>query len=90
MKVLILTGDAGYGKTTLASVVLTTAGFNCVEINARYLACRSKFPHSDDRSGLAVIELLKSAMSSDSISGTPNAIILDEIDGALSSDKDSV
>ena len=37
-KILLLSGSAGFGKTTLAHVAARQAGYDVMEINARYVA----------------------------------------------------
>ena len=38
-QILLLAGPPGLGKTTLAQVVAHHAGYNVVEINARFVSC---------------------------------------------------
>ncbi|KAI3637276.1 hypothetical protein MIR68_004694 [Amoeboaphelidium protococcarum] len=73
-KILMLSGRAGLGKTTLAHVIAKQCGYNVIEINA-----------SDERSGEALQQKIMNALQSKlSInSSKPNLLILDEIDGAL-------
>lgn len=39
-KILLVHGQPGLGKTTLAHVVAQTAGYSVIEINARYIRCK--------------------------------------------------
>ncbi|KAI9332801.1 hypothetical protein BDR26DRAFT_868938 [Obelidium mucronatum] len=71
-KILLLSGPAGLGKTTLAHIVGRHSGYNVIEINA-----------SDDRTGESLRNKLIGAIESQSLnSRKPNLIIIDEIDGA--------
>jgi len=73
-KVALLCGPPGLGKTTLAHMVGTHAGYNIVEVNA-----------SDDRSPDMFRTQLEAATQMRSVMGVnprPNCLVLDEIDGA--------
>ena len=73
-KVALLCGPPGLGKTTLAHMVGTHAGYNIVEVNA-----------SDDRSPDLFRTQLEAATQMKSVLGLnprPNCLVLDEIDGA--------
>jgi chromosome transmission fidelity protein 18 len=77
-KILLLTGPPGLGKTTLAHVIATQAGYRVAEINA-----------SDDRSGKVVHDRIRQSLESTTItslgslsSSKPTCLIIDEIDGA--------
>jgi chromosome transmission fidelity protein 18 len=73
-KVALLCGPPGLGKTTLAHMVGTHAGYNIVEVNA-----------SDDRSPDVFRTQLEAATQMKSVMGInprPNCLVLDEIDGA--------
>ncbi|KAI8840622.1 hypothetical protein BJ741DRAFT_661907 [Chytriomyces cf. hyalinus JEL632] len=73
-KILLLSGPAGLGKTTLAHIVGRHAGYNVIEINA-----------SDDRTGDSLRNKLLGAIESQSVTTKkPNLVIIDEIDGASS------
>ncbi|KAJ3026307.1 UNVERIFIED_CONTAM: Chromosome transmission fidelity protein 18 [Siphonaria sp. JEL0065] len=79
-KILLLSGPAGLGKTTLAHIVGRHSGYNVIEINA-----------SDDRTGESLRNKLIGAIESQSLnSKKPNLIIIDEIDGASSGGGDQV
>ncbi|ORY53762.1 P-loop containing nucleoside triphosphate hydrolase protein [Rhizoclosmatium globosum] len=79
-KILLLSGPAGLGKTTLAHIVGRHSGYNVIEINA-----------SDDRTGESLRNKLIGAIESQSLnSKRPNLIIIDEIDGASASGGEEV
>lgn len=70
-RIMMLTGLAGAGKTTLAHVIAHQAGYKVLEINA-----------SDDRTAHTVHEKVSSAISNHSaLSSQPTCVIVDEIDG---------
>ncbi|KAJ3385624.1 hypothetical protein HDU84_002107 [Entophlyctis sp. JEL0112] len=78
-KVLLLSGPAGLGKTTLAHIIGRHAGYNIIEVNA-----------SDDRTGDSMRNKVISAIESQSLnSSKPNLVIIDEIDGASSGGGDA-
>ncbi|CAL1547262.1 unnamed protein product [Lymnaea stagnalis] len=73
-KIALLCGPPGLGKTTLAHIVATHAGYNVVEMNA-----------SDDRSVEVFKNKIESATQMKSVMEAdprPNCLIIDEIDGA--------
>ncbi|KAI9459504.1 P-loop containing nucleoside triphosphate hydrolase protein [Lactarius psammicola] len=72
-KILLLSGPPGLGKTTLAHVVATQAGYSVFEINA-----------SDARSGQVVDERIRPALETGYAVGSPKPVlvVIDEIDGA--------
>lgn len=71
-KILLIHGPPGLGKTTLASVVGRTAGYETLELNA-----------SDERTGKVLREKVLAAIESKSVFGDkkPTMVILDEMDG---------
>ncbi|WBW72189.1 Ctf18 RFC-like complex subunit Ctf18 [Schizosaccharomyces osmophilus] len=70
-RIMILTGYAGSGKTTLAHVIARQAGYKVLEINA-----------SDDRTANTVHEKIDAAVSYHSaLSSQPTCIVADEVDG---------
>ncbi|TFK76193.1 P-loop containing nucleoside triphosphate hydrolase protein [Pluteus cervinus] len=72
-RILLLSGPPGLGKTTLAHIVASQAGYDALEINA-----------SDARSGQVVDDRIRSALEAGSMLGgnKPTMLILDEVDGA--------
>lgn len=42
-KILLVHGQPGLGKTTLAHIVAQTAGYSVIEINARYIQLNQPF-----------------------------------------------
>ncbi len=80
-KIMLLTGSAGLGKTTLAHVCAKQAGYEVLEINA-----------SDDRSRDVVRGRIKDALGTETvrgikengkarIAGRPVCVVVDEVDG---------
>lgn len=71
-RVLLLSGPPGLGKTTLAHVLATAAGYGVYELNA-----------SDARSSGSVTGTIKMALESASLKDPrPTCLVVDEIDGA--------
>ncbi|KAI0705933.1 P-loop containing nucleoside triphosphate hydrolase protein [Cytidiella melzeri] len=79
-RLMLISGPAGLGKTTLAHVVAKQAGYDVLEINA-----------SDARTASVVDELIRPALESGSKinSKRPTLIVVDEIDGATGSGENS-
>lgn len=71
-RVLLISGPPGLGKTTLAHVLATAAGYGVYELNA-----------SDSRSTGSVTGSIKMALESASLKDPrPTCLVVDEIDGA--------
>ena len=80
-KILLISGSPGLGKTTLAHIVAKMCGYNVIEMNA-----------SDARSATTSLkDKITSTITMNTVFGDrrPNLLVLDEIDGALNSAKDS-
>lgn len=75
-KVVLLAGEPGLGKTTLAHCVAKYAGYESIEINA-----------SNDRTSESFREMLENTQIQNvfSVERRPNLLIFDEIDGAPTS-----
>jgi chromosome transmission fidelity protein 18 len=73
MPILLLAGAPGVGKTTLAHVIATHAGYRPVELNA-----------SDDRSAASLGAKVSAAIEHKT--AVPNCLILDELDGTSGSE----
>jgi chromosome transmission fidelity protein 18 len=76
-QIVLLHGPPGLGKTTMAHVVATKAGYNVIEMNAsddRQLA------HFEERIDGALGQTR--ALSTDAKLQRPNCLVIDEIDGA--------
>jgi chromosome transmission fidelity protein 18 len=79
-RIMLLSGRAGLGKTTLTGIVAKHAGYNVIEVNA-----------SDDRTGGALKARISAAMAGNDIqNGKPNLIVIDEVDGASTAGGDMV
>lgn len=72
---VLLCGRPGLGKTTLAHVVASHAGYNVVEMNA-----------SDERTAQAFKDKIEDSLTMQPLLGgkesRPNCLLIDEIDGA--------
>ncbi|SLM39214.1 sister chromatid cohesion factor [Lasallia pustulata] len=87
-KILMLTGPPGLGKTTLAHVCARQAGYEVLEINA-----------SDERSGDVVRGRIRESVCTENVKGVnaktaggtvrkagrPVCVVVDEVDGVVSS-----
>ncbi|EHP85314.1 replication factor C large subunit [Methanotorris formicicus] len=76
-KPIILVGNPGCGKTTLAHALARDYGFDVIELNA-----------SDKRNRAAIRQIVGTASTSKSLTGKNILIILDEVDG-ISGTEDS-
>ena len=82
-KILLLTGPAGLGKTTLAHVCAKQAGYETHEINA-----------SDERTGSVVKGRIRDMLGTENVKGVdsskkkktarPVCVVVDEVDGVVS------
>ncbi|KAJ8598235.1 hypothetical protein CTAYLR_005477 [Chrysophaeum taylorii] len=72
-KIVLLAGDPGTGKTTLARVLARFAGYRVIEVNA-----------SEDRTKTAIERAVTDAQTNRAVGGRdskPACVVLDEIDG---------
>lgn len=80
-KAILISGQAGIGKTTAAHLVAETCGYTVLELNA-----------SDSRNKKSVEEIMYDAISTPSVSthgvvhSKPHCIIMDECDGMSAGD----
>lgn len=88
-QLLLISGPPGLGKTTMVHVIAQQAGYQVLEINARFVVnFASVFMLlrllSDARSAQVVDDRIRPALESGSAIGSskPVLIIIDEIDGA--------
>lgn len=86
-KIMLLTGPAGFGKTTLAHVCARQAGYEILELNA-----------SDERSRDVVKGRIRDSVGTENVKGVnvrtvdgtvrkagrPVCVVVDEVDGAVS------
>ncbi|KAH7573070.1 hypothetical protein JRO89_XS03G0062900 [Xanthoceras sorbifolium] len=81
LKILLLCGPPGLGKTTLAHVAAKHCGYRVVEVNA-----------SDDRSSSAIETKILDVVQMNSVmaDSRPKCLVIDEIDGALGDGKGAV
>ncbi|EJU05169.1 P-loop containing nucleoside triphosphate hydrolase protein [Dacryopinax primogenitus] len=79
-KILLISGPPGLGKTTLAHVLATSAGYSVYEINA-----------SDERAARVVDDRIRPALEAGSGVGSkkPVCVVIDEIDGVGGAGVDS-
>jgi len=73
-KLVLLCGNPGLGKTTLAHVISKHAGYQVIEMNA-----------SDDRSPEVFLNKIETSTQMKAVIGQtkkPNCLVIDEIDGA--------
>ena len=71
-RVILLAGEPGTGKTTLAHVLARQAGYSVREVNA-----------SDERSAAKLEDAVRTASSNRTLSSDrPTLLVLDELDGA--------
>ncbi|TKR93035.1 hypothetical protein L596_007568 [Steinernema carpocapsae] len=78
MRIAMLYGQPGMGKTTLASIIARQAGYNPIDVNA------SGDRKVDHLKGLieGVVRSVGSVNSMQENNAKPNCLIIDEIDGA--------
>ncbi|MBO3757727.1 MAG: AAA family ATPase, partial [Candidatus Brockarchaeota archaeon] len=69
-KAALIYGPAGVGKSLTVEVAAKMLGYNLIELNA-----------SDTRTKDVILEKVLPALRSRSISGKPNLVFLDEVDG---------
>ncbi|KAJ1432394.1 P-loop containing nucleoside triphosphate hydrolase [Sesbania bispinosa] len=81
LRILLLCGPPGLGKTTLAHVAARHCGYHVVEVNA-----------SDDRSTSTIEAKILDVVQMNSVlsDSRPKCLVVDEIDGALGDGKGAV
>ncbi len=78
-KPLLLVGDPGVGKTTIAYALAREYGYELFEVNA-----------SDERTKSMLQERVEGALVQQSLFGTQKLILLDEVDGAKASERNQL